>query len=671
MGMRTNSAGLFPKCGAGMTQPAGLEHFGDFLSRVTGISVVLAVVYLHFATAALFADATAAVADGKIVMRNELLRVVIDPNAGARVVEYVFKPFGSQNLCFPARDNGGMLMDMFWQQRWPGELLKNRYKYEIIKPGPDEAVVRVWRLSTGIARQKKQPMLADIRMQRTIRLRAGERALHCRVSLANTADTGKLVGYWMQNNFYLLGHKDANQWYRPTIRGVDLISTTRGSPFYSFFVEAPTGGWVGVASRRLDGGVMLLMDYNELWKLYTNMWAVTTEWMYDRVAIPAGKAWETDVALVPTPGLSGYVYGSRHVIAQMQVAETPGGLKVTHTLTQGTEGLAGVTVTTGAKGMRGVWQSPRVVHRLDKIDVAPRKVVAQLSEVKTAPVVIEVEITGKTEDGKSISLRYADYHGGPAGINKDMVTLDPLHAFERPAKRKVFLKPDRIVKIKNDHLRVLFVRGLWHQYSGVDPAVKQIEGAEVIDCWYGQSDVGVSLSSFPPDYPTLMGYDVIVLANADGPCLGDIGQEMLADFVRAGGGVLVVSGDRTYGQAGFSNPRFMEMLPVKLRGPFDWRKLPRPATLRPQSNSPIAKDLRFDDKTVVLYSHVLAPAEGAGVAIRADESPMLLTAKRGKGRVAAILALPFGQPKRPQVGYWQAKQWYKAVKNTIEWLAGE
>ena len=289
--------------------------------------------------------------------------------------------------------------------------------------------------------------------------------------------------------------------------------------------------------------------------------------------------------------------------------------------------------------------------------------------MESFPAIIEVEITGMTSDKESVTVNYADYYGGPAGINRDLVTLEPLYSFPRAAKRKIFLKPDRIVKVKNDHLRVLFVRGLWHQYSGVDAAIKQIEGAEVVDCWYGQSDVGVSLSDFPADYATALGYDVIVLANIDGPALGSTGQEMLTDFVEAGGGLLLISGDRTYGQATFDNARFIEALPVKLQGPSDWRKLAKPAVLR-SGNSSISRAVKFDGKAAVLYRHILEPNEGAVVALRADEFPALVTSERGKGRIACALVLPFGNPEPPLIGYWDSEEWQEAMKNTVEWLAG-
>jgi uncharacterized membrane protein len=628
------------------------------LKKITFI--VLAV--LACSASVTYADATAKLEGGRIVMENELLRIVIDPQVGGRVVEYVFKPWGNANLVFPAADNGGLAMDMFWQQRWPGELLKNPYEFKIVNAGPKEAVVQVWRLSTGLAQGKMTEDVAGIRVQRTFRLRAGERALHIGVSLQNTVGKGRLAGYWMQNNFFLPGGKEANTWYRPTIQGVDTISTEKPSPYYWYFVEAPTAGWIGVANQKLNGGLMLLMDYNDLWKFYTNMGAVTTEWFYDRVAIPPGKSWDTEVAIVPTPGLGSYAFGSPSLIASMKIDPSDSGVEVTHKLTSGVSGLKDVTVSTYAEGAHHDWKTAPVVQRLDQVDSSVATLKTKLADAKGAPLAVRVEVTGTTAQGEQATFRYGDYYGDAGSKNINLETLKPLYAFERPTKKKVFLKPDKIVKVKNDHLRVLFVRGLWHEYSGVDEALKQIPGAEVVDSWYSESDTGTSLLNFPPDYDTLLSYDVIVLANVDGGALGLVGQEMLADFIKAGGGVLLVGGDRTYGQAGFDNSDFTKLLPVKIGAPFDWHKLPRAESLT-------GVGANFDAHTVALYRHDLQPVAGANVAVKVGGAPALVLREDGAGRVAASLLLPFGEPAKGQTGYWQSLQWFAAMRHTLEWLS--
>jgi uncharacterized membrane protein len=615
------------------------------------------------------ADATAKVEAGRIVMENELLRVVIDPQVGGRIVEYVFKPWDNTNLAFPARDNGGLAMDMFWQQKWPGELLKNPYEFEIVKPGSEEAVVRVWRISTGDAQGKKVEDVAGIRVQRTLRLRAGERALHIGISLQNTTDKGRLAGYWMQNNFFLPGGKESNTWYRPSVHGVDTISTEKPSPNYWYFVEAPTAGWLGVANQKLNGGLMLLMNYNDLWKFYTNMGAVTTEWFYDRVAIPPGKSWNTEVSIVPTPGLGSYAFGSDTLIAALQIEPNANGLQVTHKMTSGTSGLKDVTIRTWAEGARGDWKSKPIEQKVAAIDEQVTTLTTSLPDPQAAPLAVQVEVTGTTSQGKKQTFHYGDFYGGASGRNVNLETLRPLYSFARPLKEKVFLKPDKIVKTKNDHLRVLFVRGLWHEYSGVDEALKQIPNAEVVDSWYDESDTGTSLLNFPPDYDTLLGYDVVVLANIDGGSLGLVGQEMLADFVAAGGGVLFVAGDRTYGQAGFDNANFLKLLPVQIGGSSDWHKLPHAETLM-ASTTGITRGISFNANTVALYRHMLQPAAGAQVALTVGGAAALVMEQRGAGRVAASLLLPFGEPASGQTGYWQSPQWFGLMRNTLQWLSG-
>ncbi len=65
--------------------------------------------------------------------------------------------------------------------------------------------------------------------------------------------------------------------------------------------------------------------------------------------------------------------------------------------------------------------------------------------------------------------------------------------------------------------------------------------------------MGYALSYFPADYPDLMSYDLIVLGNVPAAPMDLVGQEMLKDYLSAGGNLLVLGGDQSYGQAGFAN----------------------------------------------------------------------------------------------------------------------
>ncbi len=81
-----------------------------------------------------------------IVMKNDVLALTIDLTKGANISKYEYAPFGGNitDITF-----GGLLYDHVWEQTWPGEFLSRQYDAEIVKNGPDEAVVKVWTVGKG------------------------------------------------------------------------------------------------------------------------------------------------------------------------------------------------------------------------------------------------------------------------------------------------------------------------------------------------------------------------------------------------------------------------------------------------------------------------------------------------------------------------------------------
>ena len=65
---------------------------------------------------------------------------------------------------------------------------------------------------------------------------------------------------------------------------------------------------MGSPSSQSRAGLLFLLDYNYLKRLYHCQSAYTAEWVYDAVMLPAGQSWETDVVCVPLLGLDGVAY---------------------------------------------------------------------------------------------------------------------------------------------------------------------------------------------------------------------------------------------------------------------------------------------------------------------------------------------------------------------------
>ncbi|MCX7430943.1 MAG: hypothetical protein NTY17_08075 [Planctomycetia bacterium] len=605
-----------------------------------------------------------------IEMANDLLTVRIDLVRGARVASFVYAGFDNQDVVYDVSvDNGGLVKDLWTAQGWPGEFDKRLYESRIVKSGPAEVVLETSTLSTGAAKGKTNEALSDLRIMKTFTLRDGDRGLHVKVAITNEGAVGKRPAYWSQHALDFDGKRKNTQYWRPTRHGVDVIGQGIESANGYWYTAAPTAGWNGATNAALSRGLMFLMDYNAVQQLYDNVEANTVEWMYDDTAIPAGKTWVTEMTLIPTEGFAGYRHGDRSFVGHFEAYETPGGLLVQHVVAAGTMPLTDVTVQTRVRGARDGWAVSGEPLTVASLGFAPLVKRLPVLGVGAMPCVIEVTVTGKAADGSRQSATYADYFGGSVGRNVNLELLEPYHEFKPPAKKRQYLKPDRIERARNAKPRVLFIRGLWADFQGLDQALANRTDIEVVNGWMKRTALGESLGNFPASYEELLSYDAIVLANVSGAMLGDVGEEMLADFAKAGGGILFLSGDRTYGQAGFANPRLLQLLPAVFKTGGDYARLATPSPLvRGADHSLAAGELPSAD-ALVLHAHDVRSAAGAVVVLAlADGRPAVIATPPGQPRLVVVTPLPFGTVTTGGRLFFNDPGWHAFLSRTLSWL---
>ena len=134
---------------------------------------------------------------------------------------------------------------------------------------------------------------------------------------------GKRPAFWLQHPLDFDGMRKNNVYWRPTRHGVDWIDDGhRVSENGYWYVAQVNAGWNGTTNRALKRGVMFLMDYNDLQQLYDNTAATTTEWMYDDVAVPAGKTWSTTIKMIPAEGFATFTYGSAQLLGAFEATQT-------------------------------------------------------------------------------------------------------------------------------------------------------------------------------------------------------------------------------------------------------------------------------------------------------------------------------------------------------------
>ncbi|MFM8633585.1 MAG: hypothetical protein ACKOEX_02045 [Planctomycetia bacterium] len=609
-----------------------------------------------------------------VEMKNDLVTVRIDLARGARVASFVYKGFDNEDVVYDIKaDNGGLCKDLWTTQGWPGEFDGRRYESKIVKNDAAEAVLETSTVSTGLVKGAIDQTLSDLAIVKTYSLRDGDRALRVALAITNPATTGKRPAYWSQHAFDFDGQRKNTRYWRPTRHGIDMISLGTGleSPNGYWYVAPPTAGWNGATNAAVRRGLMFLLDYNAVQQLYDNCAANTLEWMYDDTAIPAGKTWTTEMAVIPTEGFTGYRHGDNTLVAHFETVETPAGLAIEHVLAAATTPLKDVTVKTLVCGARDAWQVEAEPFTATAVGFAPLVRTVNVSGVGSMPCLVEVTVTATDAKGAQRTITYADYYGGTVGRNVNLELLEPYHEFTPPKKKRQYLKPDAIVRRKNAKPRILFVRGLRADFQGVDEALELVGDVEVVDGWMKKSALGETLGNFPASYDDLLGYDVIILANVSGGMLGDIGEEMLADFAKAGGGILFLSGDRTYGQAGFANESLRPLMPAAFKTGGDYGRLETPSAIVASGDHPLAVGTAIPREAVVLYAHDVQPANGgATVLTLTDGRPAVLASSPGSPRVAVVTPLPFGTVSGGGRLLFDDPAWHAFLAKMVSWLAG-
>ena len=146
---------------------------------------------------------------------------------------------------------------------------------------------------------------------------------------------------------------------------------------------------------------------------------------------------------------------------------------------------------------------------------------------------------------------------------------------------------------------------------------------------------------------------------------------MLADYIKAGGGVLLLSGDRTFGQADFKNENFLKVLPLTFSGCGDYARLKAPSPILVKEKHPVLNGVELPACDLVLYSHTLNPIKGAIIPlVFADGRPALIISGDKGRNVAALAPLPFGNVPTEKKLYCNGEQYHLLMANLMKLLMG-
>lgn len=212
--------------------------------------------------------------------------------------------------------------------------------------------------------------------------------------------------------------------------------------------------------------------------------------------------------------------------------------------------------------------------------------------------------------------------------------------------------------------------------TGVNLVTESTQQERGISQWGGASEPDAGwLRGHADPAGRAMDHHLVVVGSVEASGFGK-NQQVLVDYVRHGGAVLLLCDSSAFGSRSEKSV-FAEMAPLELPEEGPW-------TLESESASEGlalgvgpdfgAKELpeAVADNPPRLYSYYpVKPKAGAKVLLTAGEDkPILIVGEFGKGRVAVFTATCRGYPKEGQLAYWQWSGWHALMAQTVRDLAG-
>lgn len=636
------------------------------------------------------------VKDGKtfVVLSNPYFQLTFEPGIGGRCVSFKFLDTNEEII--PAGGVNGMFIDHWAKYAYPSGLMWLPYQYEIVKDGDRKTGIRLWVTVPAKGGGKGEgaplpagggadtsPELVGLIVQKTIWISADTDLIEVDYEYKNPTNESRSVAPYIQHLVLPGGTVYHNTWYLPSTRGVQLTiqpDNENGRTIGPDWILDPTAGWMGVLNRKTNRGLVFIFDYNYVQKIYTC--GMTAEWFFDAVPLSPGKSFKSVSYIKPVSGFKDFTYASSRIIADISTREQGKKVVAALDLTAATAPLTGLSADIKVTA----WKSKETIatSQLSFPSLGYSRKSKEFSftpKTLTDGVIIRVILTGpgftekferyyageKAEHERRYNY-FATKGGALAGSRGDAYFL------KQPKKIKNIEKPDfsKIAGPSPDKFKCLVIFGLYTQILNIDDALASWKNRSSHPVTFDWDNCPPNAAeTFPGSYDELFSYNVIVLSDVNYKALGDIGFEMICDYVEQGGNLLVTGGPYSLGNGEFEDTRFLEILPATLSGPFDlkWAGKAKSWELTPAgTSSPILKGVSFTQNPRVFWNHSVSPKNGADVILKAGTQPALITGTYGKGKIVLLTLSPTGLEGPGETAWWSWDGWPVLASNIFTWF---
>jgi len=599
----------------------------------------------------------------EIIVENEKIICVFSPQRGGIVSGFYYKEWKNNKIkdLIPDRKKYmGLFMDHLWGQSWPGELLEVPYKVISIDKKTDYFSIVFERKVSGIWGGVQQDVIKDLILQKKYLIKENSEIINCSIKLINNTEKSKLPAYWLQNVFFIGGDYDSEKdiFFRPSLRGIRKSTKGKGE---QDFLKDPYIGWSGSIDTEKKEGVVFLLDYNYLDMLYNCGGNSTLEFMYDKVPIPSSNCWETEVIMIPFSGIDYIVHASSNILSSIKIIREKEKIEINHLIKPVLKDLKNLELSTEILSPLENKKIEIPPLKIDKINKDNFKEIIQKEKIEISdPLVILVNIKGENIDEK-----YFDFYPGTYGygdnVQQDMTT--PIFKISKIQKQQKLMKPEKIERVYDGKLDIFFMKGLLSENYKIEKVIENLKNKIEVNCEYGYYSIGLEgprITYFPFDYNEIMKKDLIILGNVNLECLGNLGIEILNDYIENGGNILILGGKSSYGNGGLKNSSIYKLLPVEISdSPFDIKFNKNSYLI---FNKNFFTGLKIKSKIYSPYNHNVKPVRNSNVLITTNNGEPFLIYKNLNtgGRIFCITGAPFEYGKINV--FFNTSEWEKCLE---------
>jgi len=264
---------------------------------------------------------------------------------------------------------------------------------------------------------------------------------------------------------------------------------------------------------------------------------------------------------------------------------------------------------------------------------------------------------------------------GPGG-KTDEPKLPPYMDYSRAQNsdidaEKDVQKPPVLEIARDGRLDLHHARGPFSWLNPMEAVWAMLNGGRFAPSWVDL--VGFKLGpngcmdEFPGSYESLLQYDVLVLDNIHASYLGAKRRVMIADFVRAGGGVLIFGGYCNLSLGADHNTYLEDLMPVRIAG---FKQI-----LQDNNGLPLKIEkperlpgIAWTSAPQAFTVDVSPLKDGAEVWMTAGGKPALVAGRYGKGRVLVFMINPHGDYGAQARPYWKSAAWPRILAACVQWL---